>query len=80
MSACQAACPAEAISFGNINDANAEVTQRKKEARNYTLLEELNNKPRTSYLARVTNPGVERAGGKHGGGDKHGAGGTEGAH
>jgi len=78
MSACQAACPAKAITFGNINDANAEVTRRKKEARNYTLLEELNNKPRTSYLARVTNPGVERAGGKGAGGK--GAGGTEGAH
>jgi MoCo/4Fe-4S cofactor protein with predicted Tat translocation signal len=54
--ACAQACPAKAITFGNLADPNSRVAQLKKEQRNYRLLEELNTKPRVSYLARVRNP------------------------
>jgi Fe-S-cluster-containing dehydrogenase component len=53
--ACQQACPMDAITFGNINDPNALVTVLKKSPRNYELLGELNIRPRTSYLARIKN-------------------------
>jgi molybdopterin-containing oxidoreductase family iron-sulfur binding subunit len=54
--ACQAACPTDAIVFGNINDAGSRVTARKASPLNYSLLAELNNRPRTTYLAIVRNP------------------------
>jgi molybdopterin-containing oxidoreductase family iron-sulfur binding subunit len=56
MTACQAACPSGAIVFGNLNDAQSQVARQKALARNYTLLEELNTRPRTTYLASVPNP------------------------
>ena len=56
MTACQSACPTEAIVFGNINDPNSRVAKLKANTLNYGLLEELNTKPRTSYLAVVRNP------------------------
>jgi molybdopterin-containing oxidoreductase family iron-sulfur binding subunit len=56
VTACQGACPARAITFGNINDQQSLVHRLKESPLNYGLLTELNTRPRTTYLARVTNP------------------------
>ena len=56
ITACQGACPMEAIIFGDINDPNSKVSIAKSSPLNYTMLEELQTKPRTSYLAKVSNP------------------------
>ena len=59
VTACQAACPAQAIHFGDLNDLNSKVAQITKEERNYAMLGELNTRPRTTYLGKVRNPNPE---------------------
>jgi molybdopterin-containing oxidoreductase family iron-sulfur binding subunit len=57
--ACQSACPTEAIIFGDLNDPNARVTKLQEQQRSYSLLAELNTRPRTKYLSVLRNPNPE---------------------
>jgi MoCo/4Fe-4S cofactor protein with predicted Tat translocation signal len=57
--ACQSVCPTEAIVFGDIGDPNSRVSKLKAEPRDYALLNELNTKPRTTYLAAITDRNPE---------------------
>jgi Fe-S-cluster-containing dehydrogenase component len=59
VTACEAACPSNAIVFGNANDPNSRVAKLKAQQRNYNILGELNSRPRTTYLAAVRNPNPE---------------------
>jgi molybdopterin-containing oxidoreductase family iron-sulfur binding subunit len=59
LTACQQACPAGAITFGDLNDPNSKVAKLRADGRNYGLLEDLNTRPRTTYMAVVQNPNPE---------------------
>jgi molybdopterin-containing oxidoreductase family iron-sulfur binding subunit len=59
VTACQSACPAEAIVFGDLNDPKSRVSSLKAEEREYALLHELNTRPRTTYLAAITESNPE---------------------
>jgi molybdopterin-containing oxidoreductase family iron-sulfur binding subunit len=59
VTACEQACPTEAIVFGNANDKDSRVAKLKAQQRNYSLLGELNSRPRTTYLAALRNPNPE---------------------
>src|SRR5678816_4081845 len=54
--ACQQACPAEAIVFGNLLDPKSRVSQLKTQDRDYNVLGFLDTRPRVTYLGRVRNP------------------------
>jgi molybdopterin-containing oxidoreductase family iron-sulfur binding subunit len=54
--ACQSTCPSDAIAFGDLNDPKSRVSAWKREATDYSLLGELNTRPRTTYLADIRNP------------------------
>lgn len=56
VTACQAACPTQAINFGNLSDPNARIHALRNDARSYALLGNLGTRPRTTYLARLQNP------------------------
>ena len=56
VTACQAACPSQAIVFGDVNDPKSRVAHTKADPRNYGVLEELGTRPRTTYLSHVSNP------------------------
>ena len=66
VTACQAACPTEAIVFGDIGQDSSIVSRYKGSALNYSLLEELNTKPRLTYLAKLKNPNPALAGDESG--------------
>jgi molybdopterin-containing oxidoreductase family iron-sulfur binding subunit len=55
VTACQAACPTQAIHFGDLNRKDSDVSKLREAPQHYTLLEELNTRPRTTYLKRVFN-------------------------
>jgi MoCo/4Fe-4S cofactor protein with predicted Tat translocation signal len=57
--ACQAVCPAQAFSFGNMAEQDATVLERKRSPLAYALLAEQNTHPRVTYEARITNPNPE---------------------
>lgn len=68
--ACQQACPTRAIVFGDRNRVDSEVSRNKASPRNYDMLGHLNVRPRTSYLAAVSNPDPRLAAGSSGKGEK----------
>jgi molybdopterin-containing oxidoreductase family iron-sulfur binding subunit len=66
VTACQQACPTQAIIFGDLNNPKSRVATLMKSKLSYELLEELNTKPRVRYLARVKNPAVDHSHDSHG--------------
>ena len=66
ITACQATCPSQAIAFGDLNDPKSKVSKWKAEKTNYSLLGELNTRPRVTYLADIRNPNPELEKGREG--------------
>jgi molybdopterin-containing oxidoreductase family iron-sulfur binding subunit len=62
VTACQQACPARAISFGDIRDEKSAVSRAREVDRNYALLAGVGTRPRTRFLGKVRNPNPEMAG------------------
>ncbi|MBL8600295.1 MAG: TAT-variant-translocated molybdopterin oxidoreductase [Myxococcales bacterium] len=62
VTACQQACPANAIVFGDLNDSQSQVARANRDHRRYGLLAEIGTQPRTSYLAKIRNPNPEMLG------------------
>lgn len=61
VTACQQVCPTQAITFGDRNRKDARVVREKAAPQNYALLEELNTRPRTTYLGKISNPSAKLA-------------------
>ena len=61
VTACQQTCPAEAITFGDLNDAKADVAHLAKIDRAYALLADVGTRPRTQHLGKIRNPNKEMA-------------------
>jgi molybdopterin-containing oxidoreductase family iron-sulfur binding subunit len=59
VTACQQACPAEAITFGNINDKDSRVSKLRAQQRTYQVIADINTRPRTTYVAEVLNTNQE---------------------
>ena len=64
VTACQEACPASAITFGNMNDPKSAVSQLMQNQRSFRVLEELNVRPSVTYLAKVRNKKSEATAGE----------------
>jgi molybdopterin-containing oxidoreductase family iron-sulfur binding subunit len=75
VTACQQACPTQAIVFGDLGNEASEVRAWHQHDRSYAMLSELNVKPRLKYLAKIRNPKNGDGAGVGGhGGDGHGGG------
>ena len=59
VTACQQACPADALVFGNLNDKNSRVSKLRAMQRTYQVIADINTRPRTTYIAEVSNPNPE---------------------
>ena len=61
LTACQQACPTNALVFGSLNDPNSRVSRLHADERRFDVLYELNTRPRTAYLTKIKNPNPELA-------------------
>ncbi len=61
VTACQGVCPSDAIVFGDVNDAESRVSKVKASPADFSLLEELGTRPRTTYVSRIRNPNPKLA-------------------